>query len=196
MQIYEVLNDQDRVFFSSICKNGGTRARLVSEWQLFRPCNPVVLVLSTCYQKQQKLSTMTRLQLTDPVYKSFNDLVNNIFNDTPAKRPNFFPPTNIFESQDDFQIELLVPGRLKEDFKISVDKKLLTIGYEAPQAKEDENRTVVRSEFSMQSFRRAFQLDEKINADAIEAKYENGILTVILPKKEEVKILPKDIAVQ
>lgn len=139
---------------------------------------------------------MTRFQFPEPVFKSFNDLVNDIFNDTPQRDNSFFPHTNIFETNDDFQVEMLVPGRAKEDFKISLDKNLLTIGYEAREEKEEEGKKTLKKEFSFRSFKRAFTIDEKINADAIEAKYENGILTVSLPKKEEVKALPKEIAVQ
>ncbi|MDQ6843842.1 MAG: Hsp20 family protein, partial [Bacteroidota bacterium] len=60
---------------------------------------------------------------------------------------------------------------------------------------KDENKKQIKKEFSLQSFKRSFTLDEKIEAENIHAKYENGILTLSLPKKEEVKIQPKEIAI-
>lgn len=139
---------------------------------------------------------MNRFQFPETVFRSFNDLANDIFNETPQKSRSFFPRTNIFETNDDFQVEMLVPGRIKEDFRISLDKNLLTVAYEAKEEKEEEERKALKKEFSFRSFERAFSIDEKIDTDAIEAKYENGILTLSLPKKEEVKVLPKEIAVQ
>jgi HSP20 family protein len=81
-----------------------------------------------------------------------------------------------------------VPGRNKEDFKINVDKGLLTVSYEKKEEAETKEVKSIRKEFSFQSFKRSFSLDEKINAEGIEAKYENGILKVFLPKKKKLKL--------
>ncbi len=87
-------------------------------------------------------------------------------------------------------------GRNKEDFKLNIENGILTISYEKKAETEDKAFKTIRSEYSISSFKRSFSLDDKINADSIEAKYENGILKVYLPKKEEVKITPKNISVQ
>ena len=63
------------------------------------------------------------------------------------------------------------------------------------KSKKMKAKKFIKKEFSSRSFKRSFNLDEKINAEAINAKYENGILTLTLPIKEEVKVLPKEIAV-
>jgi len=105
-------------------------------------------------------------------------------------------PVNISENNNSYNLEFNVPGRNKEDFKINVDKGLLTVSYEKKEETEAKDIKSIRKEFSYQSFKRSFTLDEKINADSIEAKYENGILNVILPKKEEVKVAPKQISIQ
>lgn len=104
------------------------------------------------------------------------------------------PKTNVSETEEGFNLEILVPGIEKNEIKISVDKGILTISYEAPK-KEDEKK-MLRHEFKTASFRRSYYLDEKINADAIAAKYENGILYLTLPKKEEVKEAAKEITIQ
>jgi HSP20 family protein len=100
------------------------------------------------------------------------------------------------ETTDDYQLEFNVPGRKKEDFKITVDKNLLTVSFEKSEEQKEETKQFIKREFVTQSFNRSFTLDEKINADDINAKYENGILMLTLPKKEEVKVLPKEIAIK
>ena len=105
-------------------------------------------------------------------------------------------PANIYESNEAFQVELNAPGRNKEDFKITVDKGLLTISFDKKNDVENNNDVkTIRKEFVQTSFKRSFSIEEKVNVDAIEAKYENGVLKLTLPKKEEVKIATKQIAI-
>lgn len=138
---------------------------------------------------------MTRFQFNDPGFKTFGEIVNDIFNEVPNPVNHFYPKTNISESKDNFEIEMLVPGLSKEDFHIALDKNLLTISYDKKEEKSSE-KNLVKKEFTLRSFSRSFTIDEKINIDDIQAKYENGILRLTLPKKEEVKISPKQISVQ
>jgi HSP20 family protein len=121
----------------------------------------------------------------------FNSLPSNFetVNSTVA-------PVNISEDEQGFTLELNVPGRNKEDFKLNVENGLLTISHEKKEEAENKAQKFVRKEFTYSSFKRSFTLDEKINAEAIEAKYENGILRIALPKKEEVKNTPKQISIQ
>ena len=72
---------------------------------------------------------------------------------------------------------------------------MLTISYENNDQAENKDYKTVRREFSYKNFKRSFSLDEKVNADAIEARYENGILQIFIPKKEEVKNVPKQITI-
>jgi HSP20 family protein len=87
------------------------------------------------------------------------------------------------------------PGLEKADFNVKVDGNLLTISAEKKTAETVEGQKMIRTEFSLKSFKRSFTLDEKINAAGINAKYENGILNVLLPKKEEVKEAAKEITI-
>ena len=131
---------------------------------------------------------------------SFNSVFNELFNDFPAafadKAGLNFPPVNIAETADAYHVELNAPGRNKEDFKINADKGLLTISYDKKEETAGENVKTVRREFSFQSFKRSFSLDEKVDIAGIQAKYENGLLKVLLPKKPEVKEAAKQITIQ
>ena len=140
---------------------------------------------------------MTTLQFNQPAFKTIDSFLDSLLSDLPVtSKNNFnFPPVNISETKDNYELEFNAPGRSKEDFKITVDKNILTVSYEKKEEQKDESKKFVKKEFSSRSFKRSFNLDEKINADAINAKYENGILTLTLPIKEEVKVLPKEIAV-
>jgi len=106
---------------------------------------------------------------------------------------NNVPAVNIKETDTNFSLEVAAPGKNKEDFSIEVDHNVLTISSETKTESEqtEENGRYTRREFSYASFRRAFTLPETINTDAIHATYENGVLMVTLPKKEEALPKPK-----
>jgi HSP20 family protein len=127
------------------------------------------------------------------------NVFDELFNSLPsnfATVNSTVAPVNIAEDEQGFTLELNVPGRDKEDFKLNVENGLLTISYEKKEEAEKKAQKFVRKEFTYSSFKRSFTLDEKINAEAIGAKYENGILRITLPKKEEVKNAPKQISIQ
>jgi HSP20 family protein len=129
---------------------------------------------------------------------NFNNVFNELFNEFPAfadKAGLNFPPVNIAETTDGYHVELNAPGRNKEDFKISIDNGLLTISYEKKEEPKNEEVKSLRREFSFQGFKRSFSLEDKVDAVNIQAKYENGLLKVYLPKKAEVKEAAKQITV-
>lgn len=141
------------------------------------------------------------LTKTYPQTRNFAGIFDELFNSFPAANfetgsNKISAPVNISKDEQSYHLDLSVPGRNKEDFKLNIENGVLTISYEHKNEAENKTLKAVRKEFSFQSFKRSFSLDEKINADAIEAKYENGILKIYLPKKEEVKITPKQISVQ
>ena len=142
---------------------------------------------------------MTTLKFNQPTLKTLDSFLDSLLSDLPSTNSNnnmSFPAVNICETPDDYQLEFNVPGRKKEDFKITVDKNILTVSFEKNEEQKEEKKQFIKREFVTQSFKRSFTLDEKINADNIDAKYENGILFLTLPKKEEVKVLPKEISVK
>jgi HSP20 family protein len=101
------------------------------------------------------------------------------------------PSVNIKESTDDFEVEMAAPGFTKNDFKIELNHDLLTIssGKEITNETREDQQFTLR-EFSYQSFSRSFTLPNSADSEKIGAKYENGILRVKIPKKEEAKPRP------
>lgn len=101
------------------------------------------------------------------------------------------PSVNIKENGDSFIVELAAPGLNKEDFKIELNHNLLTISSEKKSENEiKEGECFTKREFSYQSFSRSFTLPQMADGEKIEANYENGILTVNIPKREEAKPKP------
>jgi HSP20 family protein len=97
------------------------------------------------------------------------------------------PPVNITENQDNYLVSLAVPGMKKDDFKIDVDGNMLTISSEKEETKEEKEKKFTRKEYSYSSFSRSFTLPDEVNREKIDAKYEDGVLKISLPRKEEVK---------
>jgi HSP20 family protein len=131
--------------------------------------------------------------------KPFGTLFNELLNEFPAARTFgqdllAFPQTNIHETPEAYHLELNAPGRNKEDFKIQVEQGLLTISFDKKEeSAHTEGYKTVRREFEFRSFKRSFSVDDKVNVDGIQAKYEQGVLKLLLPKKEESKQSPKQI---
>ena len=125
----------------------------------------------------------------------FNDFLNRDWYDWSNQNFSLtnttIPSVNIKENENEFEVEMAAPGMTKDDFKIELNNSVLTISSEKQsenQSKEREN--VTRREFSYQSFSRSFTLPVIVETDKITAKYENGLLRVNIPKKEEAKPKP------
>ncbi len=102
------------------------------------------------------------------------------------------PAINIVENDDEYQIELAAPGLDKKDFNIEFNNGKLTIG--AKKQETEDTRKFVKREFNYAGFTRSFVVPkQKVNDGAITAAYENGVLHVVLPKREEVKPKPARI---
>ncbi|MFT6930035.1 MAG: HSP20 family protein [Sediminicola sp.] len=99
------------------------------------------------------------------------------------------PAVNIKESETNFELELAVPGRKKEDFNIEMEHDVLTVSSEIKHEENVSEEQFTRREFTYSSFKRAFTLPDTVDSENINASYKDGILKFILPKKEEA--LPK-----
>ncbi|WP_284652293.1 Hsp20/alpha crystallin family protein [Flavobacterium terrisoli] len=95
------------------------------------------------------------------------------------------PAVNIKESETNYKLEFYAPGYKKEEFNIEVDQKTLIISSEKQVENDNSNEKYSLKEYSYASFKRTFNLPESVDLDAIEANYENGVLNVSLPKREE-----------
>ena len=139
-----------------------------------------------------------------PFETNLNNFVDGLFSDIPVlfkngnnqSQWNGFVPVNIKETEKNYSIDVVAPGFDKADFKVSLDQDILTISAEKKDEVKKEGEKEIRREHSSRSFKRSFTLDEKIDAAGIEAKYVNGVLTLNLPKKEEVKTASKEISIQ
>ncbi len=139
--------------------------------------------------------------------KHNNGLVPNLWEDlfesdffkkpTLAQAGLSVPAVNIKETAEDYIIEMAAAGMKKNDFNINLDRNIITISSERSVENVDENKdeNYTRKEFSYESFERSFVLPEAANREDIKAKYKDGVLEVIIPKKEEAKLLPKSIKI-
>lgn len=101
------------------------------------------------------------------------------------------PAVNIKEDGDSYEVEMAAPGLEKKDFKVELNNNLLTISSEKKMEYEEKNKgKFTKREFSYQSFSRTFTLPDTAEGEKIKAKYENGILRISIPKKEEAKPKP------
>ena len=129
--------------------------------------------------------TIMRMYNSPDARFPWNALMNT--QDDEERRCDFVPSTNILENENGYRLEIAVPGFSKKDFRIDLEKDLLTISSDRQNGKEEDVR-FTRREFNQGNFCRSFHLPETVNTDDIRAEYRNGILMVSLPKKEEVKV--------
>lgn len=98
------------------------------------------------------------------------------------------PSVNIKENPQNFEVEVAAPGMEKQDFQITLEGNLLTISSSKKNQTEEKNDNYTRREFSYQAFQRSFELAKNVvDEDRIEAKYENGVLKLTIPKTEDAK---------
>lgn len=109
---------------------------------------------------------------------------NNNFSSTSTT----IPAVNIRETADHFDVEVAAPGMEKKDFKITLDGNLLTISSQKEYSEETRKENYTRREFSYRSFQRSFELPKDVVDESnINARYDNGLLHLTIPKKEEAK---------
>lgn len=130
-------------------------------------------------------------------YSNVSTWLDDIFNrDLPSVFTSNFntgmsvPKVNIKETADAFMVEVAVPGLKKSDFKLDLDNQVLTISTESKEENEHKEENYTRREFGYSAFKRTFTLPDSVNDEKINANYTDGILSVLLPKKEEAKQKP------
>ena len=128
----------------------------------------------------------------------FTDVFDNLINDSfvSDRLTSRVPAVNIGETENAFHIDLAAPGLKKEDFKINLDKNVLSISVEKKTEESQENKRFSRKEYSYTSFVRSFTLPDTADQTQIEAEYTEGILKINVIKKEEAKLLTREISVK
>jgi HSP20 family protein len=147
---------------------------------------------------------MTLVKLNrKPFERNFNSFVDDFFTELPGlfrneSEPQWkgFVPVNILETEKGYSLEVVAPGFEKTDFRVNLDQQVLTISAEKKEEVKDDTKKQIRKEYNYRSFKRVFTIDEKIDANSIEAQYVNGVLTLNLPKKETVKETAKEINIK
>lgn len=128
-----------------------------------------------------------------------NDLLPTFFDDffgrdwflnNDQSISNTMPAVNIADNEDNYTVEMVAPGLTKKDFKVELDNQLLTISYQKEVENEQNQPNYTKREFHYHTFKRSFTLPQTVENEKIKAKYDNGILNVVIPKKEEAKHKP------
>ena len=134
---------------------------------------------------------------TSAMASPLSELFDNFFGENlyQPEYSTFVPSASLSKEESLYLIELSAPGFSKEQFKMDLDKGVLTITGTREGEKEVKEKNYSRKEFSHGSFTRRFSLPEGIKEEAIEARYENGILKISLPKVEEVKKTVREIKI-
>ena len=125
-----------------------------------------------------------------------NALLDDAFSGWPGNgvaTSAWLPAVDVFEDKESLKIVAELPGLKPEDVKLTMENSTLTLRGEKKQVAEEKNERVHRYERSYGSFERSFSLPNTVDADKVAASFENGVLTIILPKAEKAK--PREIAV-
>jgi len=142
-----------------------------------------------CWEERAMLPLLRTNNWPNLVEEFFNNDVFPRFFDNETK--SSLPAVNIIEGKDDYKIELAAPGLHKEDFNLNLDNNVLTVSSQKEEKQESNEDKVMRREFSYYSFSRSFTLPDSVNSEKISATHKDGILQIMIPKKDEVKQKPK-----
>ena len=123
---------------------------------------------------------------TDVFSKSFNDIFDEFFSNTPSYRTDsFVPSVDISETDTQFEISAELPGIKKENINVGLEKSRLTISGERKMKNEEKGKNFHRVETQYGSFTRSFYLPDTIDEDSVQAKYEDGILNITINKSND-----------
>ncbi len=135
---------------------------------------------------------------TDSVNPFVNSVFDNLFNDSfiTDRLVTRVPAVNITETEDAYNIELAAPGLQKSDFKINVDKNIVSISVDRKEESEVKQKLYSKKEYSYTSFTRSFTLPDTVDYNNIEATYIDGVLDVKIGKKEDAIVAKRLIEVK
>ena len=125
------------------------------------------------------------------------DVLHNGWSRINEEVNSFTAPVNIQETDKSYELHLVAPGLKKEDFKINLEKNVLTVSFEQKEENKEQGQDGkwLRNEYQLKSFKRSFSLNEKVDTTNIAAKYNDGVLLVTLPKKEVSEPAATEISV-
>lgn len=141
-------------------------------------------------KQEVTMSTKELTKRTDPFPSVWDDFFKpwgDWFPNRGFFKPATVPAVNITDNKDQYQLSLAAPGLKKHDFRIDIDGNMLTISCEKEDTKEEKDARHTRKEYNYSSFTRSFTIPEEVIKEKIEATYDDGVLKIALPKKEEAK---------
>ena len=133
---------------------------------------------------------MTLVRFNRNQFPSFGTELSDWSRSNFSSTDTTLPKVNIKEDVNAFTVEMAAPGMTKNDFDIHLDQNILTISSEKKEEFKEDGEKYTRKEYSYQSFQRSFTLPDIADGEKISAKYEHGILTIGIPKKDEAKPRP------
>ena len=142
--------------------------------------------------------TLVKFQPAPSPFKSlFSEFINSAMDDfqPAAFSTNRFPALNVLETENGFRLDLAVPGFDKSDFKLAIDKNVLTVSAKKEAESTENTAKFRRREFAFSAFERSFNLPETVDHDNVQATYQNGVLSIDLTKKAQTVNPVKTIAV-
>ena len=132
--------------------------------------------------------------LQDEVNRLFSTNYSRSFGEEGFARGAWAPSVDIFENKDEIVLEAELPGMNREDFELTIENNVLTLRGERRFEKKDEADNYHRVERAYGQFTRSFTLPQTVSPEGATAEYKNGVLRVVLHKREEVKARRIEIA--
>jgi HSP20 family protein len=149
-----------------------------------------------CIFINQKKPIMSLIKSKMPSWPMLTDFFDDDWLKTKFMKEDWMPAVNVVDNEGDYEIEVAAPGLKKKDFHVTVKNGVLTVTGKTEKEEKEEKKNFTRREFSYKSFSRSFTLPEDVDEDSIVAKYEDGVLRLMLkktekalPPKKEVKVL-------
>lgn len=130
----------------------------------------------------------TRTALPGLVDEFFNGDIFPRFFEVESRHT--MPAVNIVEGKEDYRIEVAAPGLSRDDFRINLENNILSVSSEKEEKTEEKDEKVMRKEFNYYSFCRSFSLPQTVNSEKIKATHKDGILNIVVPKRDEAKEKP------
>ena len=151
--------------------------------------------------------TFVRFKQRPAALSTLNNFIDSALPSFPSLYGGEFPgfqhsvPVNVIEKEKEYVLEIVAPGYAKENFSVNIEKDTLTVSAmanqgEKEQEKEKEKERVIRKEYTAKGFKKSFTLPELTDGENISSQYVNGVLTLNLPLKQEVKEQTKQITIQ
>ena len=137
-----------------------------------------------------------------PALSTLNNFIDSALPSFPSLYGGELPgfqhsvPVNVIEKENEYVLEIVAPGYSKEQFSINIEKETLTVSASVSQEEKKETEKMIRREYNAKGFKKSFTLPELTDGENISAQYVNGVLTLNLPLKQEVKEQTKQITIQ